>query len=48
MGEILVECSKCGIEMKYSVFRIHICQGDIADKLDELINEILGFEDLES
>ena len=51
MGEILIECSKCGIEMKYSSFKIHICPGNKLGELDELmefIDEVLGIEDLEA
>lgn len=48
MGEILVECAKCKIEMKCSVFKIHVCQGETKDTLAELIDEIIGFEDPEA
>ena len=50
MGEILVECSKCAVEMKYSIFKIHVCPGHKVGDLDELlelIDEIIGIEDIE-
>lgn len=51
MGEILIECSKCGIEMKYSLYKIHICTGHKIGELDqlfELIDEMLGIDEVES
>jgi len=51
MAEILIECSKCGVEMKYSLFKIHICPGHKIDELDqllELIDEMLGVNDTEA
>jgi len=40
MGEILVECSKCAVEMKYSIFKIHVCPGHKMGRLDELLELI--------
>jgi len=47
MGEILIECNICKMEMKYSLFKNHICPGhnfDELEKLFELFEEILEEE----
>jgi len=51
MGEILVECSKCAVEMKYSIFKIHVCPGHKMAGLDgllELIDDLLDLGDIEA
>ncbi len=52
MGEVLIECSKCGMEMKYSLLKTHICPGHKTEKiekfLEELLDEILDLEDSEA
>ncbi len=45
MGEILIECSICKMEMKYSLLKTHICPGHELgefDQLFELFEEIIG------
>ncbi len=46
MGEILISCPVCDIEMRNSIYKTHICLGDkiddlaqITDFLLELVNE---------
>ena len=46
MGEILIECSVCEMEMKYSLLKIHICPGrkmggleELFKLIDDMINE---------
>jgi hypothetical protein len=46
MGEILIECSVCEMEMKYSLLKIHICPGrkmvgleELFELIDNMINE---------
>lgn len=46
MGEVLIECNICGVEMKYSNFKVHICSGHtiagiegLMELIDEMINE---------
>jgi len=51
MGEVLIECCLCGMEMKYSHFKVHICSGHrIAglEELMELIDEMINEDKLES
>jgi hypothetical protein len=47
MGEILIECSICGMEMKYSLLKTHICPGykisgftELMERIDEMIGEV--------
>ena len=46
MGEILIECSVCEMEMKYSFYKVHICPGhkiggleELFELIDDMINE---------
>lgn len=51
MGEILIECSICKMEMKYSLFKNHICPGHVLDELDqifELLEELIGGEETDA
>ena len=51
MGEILIACSICKMEMKYSLLKIHICPGHELGELDqlfELFEEIMGEEEADA
>ena len=51
MGEILIECSVCGMEMRYSLLKTHICSGYKISgftELMELIDEMIGENELEA
>ena len=50
MGEILIECSVCRMEMKYSLLKTHICPGHKLggiDQLLELFEEIINEEEID-
>jgi len=41
MGEILIACPVCGIEMRNSIFKTHICLGDKIDDLSQITDFLL-------
>jgi hypothetical protein len=44
MGEILIDCPFCGIEMRNSIYKTHICLGDKIDDLAQLTDFLLELE----
>ena len=49
MGEILIECSVCEMEMLYSLLKKHVCPGHKIgglEKLFELIDDMINENEL--
>ena len=44
MGEILIECPVCGIEMLKSMYKTHICLGDKINDLAQLTDFLMELE----
>jgi hypothetical protein len=44
MGEVLIYCPVCGIEMRNSIYKTHICLGDKIDDLAQLTDYLLELE----
>jgi hypothetical protein len=47
MGEVLIGCPVCGIEMRNSIYRTHICLGDKINDLAQLTDFLLELENKE-
>ena len=44
MGEILTECPICGIEMRKSIYKTHICLGEKIYDLAQLTDFLMELE----
>jgi hypothetical protein len=44
MGELLIDCPVCGIELRYSIYKTHICLGEQTDDLAQLTDFLLELQ----
>ena len=44
MGEVLINCPFCDIEMRNSIYKAHICLGDKMEDFEQLRDFLLDFE----
>ncbi len=45
MGEVLIDCPVCGIEMRNSIYKSHICLGDKIDDLSFFTDILMEIEE---